>query len=246
MRTFAVMGYLLAAAAACGDPLTFSSGTARVDVIELYTSEGCSSCPSADHWLGELRGKPGLWKEFVPLAFHVSYWDGLGWKDRLSSRKYTDREYAYASAWGSRNVYTPCFVRNGQEWRPLWGGISAPAPAAGVLALSLGADHACSVDFTPAQGSRAMADTLVAHVAILAGGISSKVTAGENSGETLDHEFAVVCLVEGALESEGGALRGRILLPRPSTPDAKRHALAAWVTRRGSLEPLQATGGWIP
>jgi hypothetical protein len=240
------LGYLLASAAAFGEPLTFSSGTARVDVIELYTSEGCSSCPSADRWLGELRGKPGLWKEFVPLAFHVSYWDGLGWKDRLSSREYTDREYAYASAWGARNVYTPCFVRNGQEWRPLWGGISSAAIAAGVLTVTLGSDNACSVDFIPAPGARPMADTLVAHVALLAGGITSKVTAGENSGETLDHEFAVIALSEGGLALEGGGHRGRILLPKPLTPDAKRHALAAWVTRRGSLEPLQATGGWMP
>jgi hypothetical protein len=245
MRIRAVLGYLLAAAAAWGEPLTFSSGTARVDVIELYTSEGCSSCPSADHWLGELRGKPGLWKEFVPLAFHVSYWDGLGWKDRLSSREYTDREYAYASEWGARNVYTPCFVRNGREWRPLWGSLSTPA-GAGVLVVTLGNDNACSVDFIPAPGARVMADTLVAHVALLVGGITSRVTAGENSGETLEHEFAVVGLSEGLLTSEGGGLRGRILLARPSTPDAKRHALAAWVTRRGSLEPLQATGGWLP
>ena len=100
--------FLLAAAAGVsGEPLHFSSGPERIALIELYTSEGCSSCPPADRWLGALAGRQGLWKDFVPVEFHVNYWDSLGWKDRLSTPEFTAREYAYSSAWGAPNVYTP-------------------------------------------------------------------------------------------------------------------------------------------
>jgi hypothetical protein len=246
MRLLTPLGFLLATAAACAEPPTFSSGTGRVALIELYTSEGCSSCPPAERWLADLRGKPGLWTAFVPVAFHVNYWDALGWTDRLSSKASTDREYAYAAWWGARNVYTPCFVRNGGEWRPQWGGAAAAAGDTGVLKVTLGPEGACWVDFIPVAGSRGIADVLTAHVALLAGGITSRVTAGENSGATLAHEFAVVGMADGALTAEGGGFRGRILAPRPQVPDAQRRALAAWVTRNGSLEPIQATGGWLP
>src|SRR5262249_51627062 len=108
---------LLVAAIARAD-VAFRSGPARVALIELYTSEGCSSCPPAEKWLGELSHDPGLWTQFVPVAFHVNYWDHLGWRDALATKIFTAREYAYADAWGAASVYTPCFVRNGREWHP--------------------------------------------------------------------------------------------------------------------------------
>jgi len=57
---------------------TFNSSTQQVNLIELYTSEGCSSCPPADKWLNSLKEQQGLWTEFIPLAFHVDYWDYIG------------------------------------------------------------------------------------------------------------------------------------------------------------------------
>ena len=77
-------GLLLAAALASSSSaseLALRSGPARTHLIELYSSEGCSSCPPADDWVESLRKRPGLWKDFVPVAFHVTYWDYLGWKD---------------------------------------------------------------------------------------------------------------------------------------------------------------------
>ena len=64
------------------EPRTFRSGPRPVPLLELFTSEGCSSCPPAEAWLGELRHDPGLWRDFVPVAWHVNYWDRLGWPDR--------------------------------------------------------------------------------------------------------------------------------------------------------------------
>ena len=246
MRILTLLGLFGAATSALAEPVHFASGTSRVALIELYTSEGCSSCPPADQWLASQADKPGLWKDFVPVEFHVNYWDDLGWKDRLSTRGFTAREYAYSSAWGSSNVYTPCFVRNGAEWRPLWGDATPPAGPSGALSLEVAEGGACRVAFIPAGGAGKGDYQL--HVALLGGGISSKVTAGENGGRTLAHEFVVVGLAEGDLsrDASGAALRGSVALPKPIVPDAKRRAVAAWVTRKGEIEPIQATGGWLP
>ncbi|HVU25542.1 MAG TPA: DUF1223 domain-containing protein [Opitutus sp.] len=224
-----------AAASACiGAPLHLQSGPARVSLIELYTSEGCSSCPPADRWLARLRDHAGLWREFVPLEFHVDYWNRLGWPDRFSTREFTAREYAYAGAWQGDSVYTPCFVRDGREWRDR----GPPRPTgetAGMLVASYDG-RTVSASFTPADQSAGGPFEL--HAALLGGGISSKVTAGENNGETLQHEFVALALAHGAADAA-------LPLPRKHVAGVARYALAVWVTRRGELEPLQAAGGWL-
>ncbi len=215
----------------------FTSGPARVSLIELYSSEGCSSCPPAERWLGGLRDDAGLWKNFVPVAFHVDYWNRLGWPDRFSTRDFTQRQYAYAERWGSRSVYTPCFVRDGAEWHAT-PRVEALGGTAGVLAASYDGAN-LKVEFTPAAGAKpAEARGYEVHAAILGAGIVSKVTAGENSGETLRHNFVALAL--GA-----APLGGDLALAVPNVAGVPRHALAVWVTRRGELAPLQATGGWL-
>jgi hypothetical protein len=248
MRTIAVWGLLGAVATASAGPVHFTSGVSRVALIELYTSEGCSSCPPADQWLGALEEKPGLWKEFVPIAFHVNYWDNLGWKDRLSTRDFTAREYAYASAWGAANVYTPCFVRNGAEWKPLSGMASPSTDLSGILSLDVGDDGNGRATFQPAPNAGIEKGPYEVHVALLGGGLASKVTAGENDGRTLKHEFVVLGLAETELSPDpsGGSFRASLPIPKPIVGDAKRLAVAVWVVRRGDLTPIQATGGWLP
>jgi hypothetical protein len=245
MRCSVLLGCLGSLTALSAEPLRFSSGPSRVALIELYTSEGCSSCPPADRWLGALREKPSLWKEFVPLEFHVDYWNDLGWKDRLSAPAFTERQYAYASAWGGRGVYTPCFVRNGAEWKPLWGGPGWPGGTSGRLVVDVGDDGVCRISFVPGPGEAGPYDV---HIALLGCGISSRVTAGENDGATLGHEFVVLGIADNALVGDAGsaALRSNVRLPQSAVPDLKRRACAAWVTRRGEMIPLQATGGWLP
>lgn len=239
------LGVLSAAVAVSANPMRFSSGKSQTALIELYTSEGCSSCPPADQWLGALAGSPGLWKDFVPVEFHVNYWDNLGWKDRLSTREFTAREYAYSAAWGSPNVYTPCFVRNGTEWKPLLGGTEPLDGPAGVLSVEVGDDGVCRAQFQP--GPAADATSYDIHVALLGGGLSSKVTAGENGGRTLRHEFVVLGLSQKELTPDAArSLSATLPLPRPIVADAARRALAVWVVRHGDLVPLQATGGWLP
>ena len=224
-----------------GEPQKFSSTETRTRLIELYTSEGCSSCPPAEAWLGTLREAPGLWRDFVPVAFHVVYWDRLGWRDRFASKAGTEREYAYADAWHSSSVYTPCFVQDGAEWRESFGR-NAPKPATekvGVLSVECGDDGVCRVNFIPAA-STARADYDI-HVAQLGGGIASPVRAGENEGRTLRHEFVALSL-QHAKFANGSA---ELTLTPVNIAGVTRRALAVWVTRRGELAPVQATGGWL-
>ena len=232
MRSLLLLGLLAATAAGAQK---FSSGEPRTHLLELYSSEGCSSCPAAEEWLGELRTAPGLWRDFVPVAFHVDYWDRLGWRDRFARREFTARQSAWSSQWGSDTVYTPGFVLDGVEWRQ---GSARPPPAsaeqAGTLSAEFGANGVCRVTFAP------VGDFEV-HVALLGGGIFSEVRAGENGGRTLRHEFVVLAL-KSARFTDGGV---EVNLPKSTDKAVARQALAVWVTRRGELVPLQATGGWL-
>ena len=229
--------------------LRFQSGPARVTLVELYTSEGCSSCPPAEAWLNGLENAPGLWREFVPVAFHVNYWDHLGWKDALASRSFTDREHAHASAWRAASVYTPCFVRNGEEWRPRDDAVvtRGKEDAGGLVLRWRAADSTCVVEYTPAAGTAATTGShLEVSVVLLGGGIATEVRRGENSGRTLRHEFVALRWEARALAAGSGGVRtATLVLPPRSDLAAPRRALAAWVTRRGSLAPLQAVGGWL-
>lgn len=216
------------------EPPHFTSGPARVSLVELFTSEGCSSCPPAERWLGSLRNEAGLWRDFVPVAWHVDYWNRLGWPDRFSTREFTQREYDYAAAWRSSSVYTPCVVRDGIDA----GSSRSVVPSgktAGRLAVSYDGTKV-HAEFQPAEPRAG--DAFEVHAVILGAGIVSKVGAGENSGETLRHEFVALKLAHAALGQE-------LKLAVPVVDGVPRHALAVWVTRRGELTPVQATGGWL-
>ena len=239
MRPFLFLAAALGFSAAAGrsaEPVRLTSGPVRVTLVELYTSEGCSSCPPAERWLGELRDAPGLWREFVPVALHVDYWNRLGWPDRFASRAFTDRQYAYAAAWASNQVYTPCFVRDGAEWRARNRRIVVE-DSAPVGRLSASYDGtALRADFSPVQPRAG--ESFQIHAAVLGCGIVSKVTSGENRGETLRHEFVALELVQGL---PGHA----ITLARKEVGGVARYALAVWVTRSGDPAVLQAVGGWL-
>jgi hypothetical protein len=247
MRRCAVIALFLGVGSLCLADERFSTGPGRAVLIELYTSEGCSSCPPADRWLNDLRVKPGLWREFVPVEFHVTYWDNLGWEDRLASAEFTARERAYASDWGTSTVYTPCFVRNGLQWRPLWGTPGGTPAQTGLLVLNVGDGGECAITFRPGPGARLAPEGHSVHLAVLGGGISSRVTDGENKGKTLPHEFVVLGLADRDLLRNSGSPdeTATLGLPKPIAADAVRHAVAAWVTKKGDLVPIQATGGWL-
>ena len=222
----------------------FESGPQQTALVELYTSEGCSSCPPAEAWLSRLKDDPGLWKKFVPIAFHVDYWDRLGWRDRFSSRQWTERQRGYASRWQSESVYTAAVVLNGNEMRN-WSGASIPPPnekQAGVLSAKTTDGKSFAIEFRPASGT---AVDWEAHAALLGSGISSKIGAGENRGRNLQHDFVVLGLRDATMQGDGEVRHASLPIPATSEVGA-RLAVAIWVSARDRLAPIQATGGWLP
>ncbi len=219
----------------------YESGPAPVPLLELFTSEGCSSCPPAERWLSQRRDDDGLWREFVPVAWHVSYWDRLGWPDKFADKSYTERQYAYASEWKARSVYTPGFVRGGEEWRVRDGQmLAAGEMVGGALSATVDGDT-IEVSYSPPAGVIST-DQLTVHVALLGSGIQSKVRAGENRGKQLSHDF----LVLRWRQADWGKGRAKLKLPTSELSDlAPRRAVAVWISAANSPSPLQATGGWL-
>ena len=167
-------------------------------LVELYTSEGCSSCPPADRWLSRLALEAAAGR-VVPLAFHVNYWDYIGWKDPFASASGTQRQRDIQAAAGARYVYTPQVVLGGRDFRD-WGSGSFQTAVAGIrseraaaaIDLSVTGDGAKGVEVastTTAIG--AVSGEVVVLVALTQSGLSSRVTAGENTGERLSHDFVV-------------------------------------------------------
>ena len=225
--------------------ITFQSGPEQTALLELYTSEGCSSCPPAEAWLTRLTRSPRLWKEFVPLAFHVDYWDYLGWRDRWSAKTFSDRQRAHARRWGSGRIYTPGFVLIGQEWRNWSERMEGPPTGrkpSGVLTINSADTNRWAVSFAPATPATGKYEV---HAALLAGGLTSSVTAGENQGRQLEHDFVVLTLAHASLTHEDGTIKGTFNLDAPRKGLPSSHAVGVWITHAGELEPLQATGGWL-
>lgn len=228
------------------DLMQFQSGATRTALLELYTSEGCSSCPPAEAWLARLKDSPRLWKDFVPVAFHVDYWDYLGWKDPFASKAHSERQRAYASQWRSRSVYTPGFVLDGKEWRDWSGRGELPRGSgqpAGKLTARSDDGQRWRLRFEPAAPGPSSSFDF--HAALLGFDLTSGVKAGENRGRKLQHDFAVLALADVAAVRAGSAFEGELALKSALTVSPGRLGLAVWVTPRQSLAPLQSLGGWV-
>ena len=237
---------LLAGIAANAAPIAFQSSERQTSLLELYTSEGCSSCPPAEAWLSKLKTAPGLWNGFVPVAFHVAYWNNLGWHDKLSSEQFSARQQNYAQVWSAKNIYTPEFVLNGMEWQNWLGFRGAPSVSvtqAGVLQVSSDDGKHWQANFVPAENGTADYEVTAA---LLVSETSSDVKGGENAGRHLNHDFAALSLITRPLASQTNGFQGKFIIDADPKGITGRLALAVWVTRGGHLEPLQATGGWLP
>ena len=217
----------------------------QVSLVELFTSEGCSSCPPADQWMSELKTDKRLWNTVVPVAFHVDYWDYIGWPDRFASSVYSTRHRDYQRLAGLRSVYTPGFLVRGEEWRGWFRyptlELTSPPPA-GIITLDVNADGSqVAVDYTVSQATPA---ALEIHLAVLGFDLKTDVRGGENDGRVLQHDFVV--LGYQRLDLKGTSPKFNTISPMPTLREpASRTALAAWVNRKGNPKPIQATGGWL-
>ncbi len=178
-----------------------SSGQYKTALIELYTSEGCSSCPPADSWLRKLPKQDYAGNKVVPLAFHVDYWDYLGWSDGFAKKQYTQRQRRVASINRLNTIYTPQVVIDGRDFRFwFWGGRTR-SKISGVTRMPAQAKIELIVNKT--EGNKLMATSnimllpqnypkqLSVFMALYQNNLTSSVSAGENRGRQLKHDFVV-------------------------------------------------------
>ncbi len=238
----ALMLPVFPAAATTGE-LVCASSEDQTTLLELFTSEGCSSCPPAEAWLSRLVANPKLWTEFVPVAFHVDYWDYLGWKDRFASAQFTQRQQTYVTEWRHPAMYTPCFVVNGREAGATGHArlLERPRIMPGPLRVESKGQNIWVVRFTPAAPATG---PYQAHVALLDCGLRVKVARGENAGRELAHDFVARLWQTVSMQEAGGTATAEMTLAKTPIETGVRRGLAVWVTCGGEL--MQAAGGWLP
>lgn len=214
----------------------YDSGVQQVSLLELYSSQGCKNCPPAERWMTGLKTDGRLWQQFVPVVFHVDYWDSLGWQDPYSTLKHSQRQRMYLVHGYSKAVYTPGFMLAGEEWT---GWFQAPK----LPELPKGEVGQLRVDVTEGKAVAKFvrpedSTGLVLNVAVLGFDIVTEVTKGRNKGLQLPQDFVV--LNYKTYGSDIGLWRVDI----PATDFQGCAAVAFWVSQNSDPTPIQATGGW--
>jgi hypothetical protein len=240
MRLFLLLIMLMSAPAFA--ECSAQSGDQTVPLIELYTSEGCSSCPPADEWLSGFKGS----KKIVPLAFHVDYWDYIGWKDRFASPQFSARQRRAASLNGATFVYTPQIMLNGRDfrgWRNTAGfektiaALSRPSAVRLNMQLRRLSDSSYRLEAAAQAVQRVQAADI--YIALYENNLSSRVSTGENSGRELKHDYVVRELLGPYRLPENG--RWQQTIPLSAQWKSKEGGTAMFVQHhRGQV--LQALG----
>jgi hypothetical protein len=225
------------------------SGPHTTALVELYTSEGCDTCPPADHWLSSLFSQGFRPDQVVPLALHVDYWDYIGWKDPFAKGEFSARQRKLAAMRRPVLVYTPQVLLQGQDFRR-WAGddfaeqvarINSRAARArialAIRAIEPGAIRAelSAMLFDPVEQKNA-----AVYLAAYENRLASEVNAGENRGKRLAHDFVVREWIGPIAFGESLKLEESRALPLLPGANPKNLGVAAFVQNRGTSEVLQA------
>lgn len=171
-----------------------SSGPMRTSLLELFTSEGCSSCPPADRWLSGLLSQAGNRQRLAPLAFHVDYWNRLGWADRFSKPAYSARQRWIADVNHARTIYTPQFVLDGRDARPMQSGLPVARnepEAAAEIRLELAPPAGGRMKVRGEARMRIPKEAAQVFLALYENNLTTRIEAGENAGRLLRHDYVV-------------------------------------------------------
>jgi len=248
MKTLLIALLALAAGSTEAAQCSARSPATTTALVELYTSEGCSSCPPADRWLSSLGAKGFAPDRVVPIALHVDYWDYIGWKDPYARQAFSARQRKMAALARAAFVYTPQVLLQGHDFRG-WGSpafeqqvakINAmPARARIALALDTGGKDAIEAEATVELLGGAAPPDLALYLGAYENKLVSEVRAGENQGSTLKHDY-VVLQWTGPFEFKGPRLAERQRLPLPPKAVPANSGVVAFVQNRSSGEVLQA------
>jgi hypothetical protein len=226
------------------------SGPHRVALLELYTSEGCDSCPPADRWVSSLAARglePG---RVVTLGFHVDYWNYLGWNDPFANADYSARQRAASQRNRASVVYTPQLLLNGADYRrgtfrdDIAGRVKAinqDRPGARIsLKLVTGPAAEVSVQGTAAVPEASRRDGAQAYLVVYENNLANAVTAGENRGKQLRHDFVVRALAGPFPVDTRGVAAFVHRFPLDPAWKSTDLRLASFVQSRQSGDVLQA------
>ncbi|MGB5079414.1 MAG: DUF1223 domain-containing protein [Burkholderiales bacterium] len=225
------------------------SGPHTTALVELYTSEGCDSCPPADQWLSSLSAQGFRPDQLVPLALHVDYWDYIGWKDPFAKRRFSERQRKLAALRRPVIVYTPQVLLQGQEFRR-WGSDrfteevarinSTPARARIALAIREVAGDGIQTELSAQLFDPARKKNAAVYLAAYENKLASEVKAGENRGRRLEHDYVVREWIGPIAFGETLKIEEKRLLPLLPGTNTKHSGVAAFVQNRSTGEVLQA------
>jgi hypothetical protein len=248
MRAAVALLSLVLGGPAWGAQCAAQSGAHTAALVELYTSQGCSSCPPADRWLSSLATKGGVPERLVPLALHVDYWDYIGWKDPYAKREFSLRQRKLTRLQRLALVYTPQVMLQGRDFRG-WGTAAFDAAVLEVngraararigLAITSAGPRVLAVGVVAEVLDQAQLEDAGLYLATYENRLQTRVTAGENRGRTLRHDH-VVLQWEGPAKFAGPRLdldRALPLLPGASPADS---GVVAFIQNRRTAEVLQA------
>lgn len=221
---------------------SFESSIYQTQLIELYTSQGCSSCPPAEKWLSQFLNKDSLWKKMVPINFHVDYQDNLGWPDRYASSRFTDRQRTYKALGNTRTVATPGFVINGHGWNGWFYGQNIPLlplKKIGKLSLTID-DRKFTANYLPTDKKK----NLMLNIVQLGFGIFDRIKRGENAGKLLRHDFVALSFQQVRLVNINNSFQYTGKLENSLTISSRK-GVAAWITDDTDPTPIQSVGGFL-
>jgi len=248
-RFAAVLAGLALAIDAHAGNCSAASAERTVALIELYTSEGCDSCPPADRWLSSLGARGYAPDRVVPIALHVDYWDYIGWKDPYAKREFSTRQRNLAKLQRLSFVYTPQVLLQGQDFRR-WGGAefddaltlinARPARAAIAVSLSGPGPGGFEVEVDARVIDASQRESAALYLAAYENKLVSQVSAGENHGKTLAHDYVVLDWVGPIGFGPGGRAVEKRRLPLQPGAVPANSGVVAFVQDRASGDVLQA------
>lgn len=223
---------------------TFKSGENKVTLLELYTSQGCSSCPPADKWLSNLKEEKTLFKNFIPLAFHVTYWNYIGWNDIFATKANDNRQRTYSKeVWKKNSVYTPQFVIDTKEYRQWFKNKDLPKFSnnyAGNLEVNLNKTNNIKINYS---NKNIQNKDVIINIALLGFNYSIPIKSGENSHKILKHDFVVLKHIQKNSKIKNNTLEYKTKLSNINDTK-KKEALVVWISDKNHNQ-LQAVGNYI-
>ena len=223
---------------------TLISNKERPIMLELYSSQGCSSCPPAEVWLNKLKTDPRLWESIIPINFHVDYWDYLGWDDPYADHQFSKRQRSYKRLGHTNYVATPGFIVDGKGWNG-WFAKQALSikqqitPAQ--LTVNLEKDTANVTFMSIKQNDEPVTIT----VAILGFDQQTFIKRGENKGDVLKHDFVVLNHKKITVDAKNFSYQANIPLPNTSKFESPQRAIVIWASNNNDPRPLQVVADWL-